>query len=66
MKLSKELYNAGILGRQNTGPTEWVFEKRGTRPTFPNPMGEVIERSMQSIKVSRMGLRVLSNVLRFH
>lgn len=66
MKLSKELYNAGILGHQNTRPTDWAFDDRGRRSAFVNPFRGEMERSTQSIKVSPRGLRVLSNVLRFH
>lgn len=66
MKLSKELYNAGILGHQNTRPTDWVVEDRGPRSAFVDPIFGATHRRQQSIKVSPRGLRVLANVLRFH
>ncbi len=66
MKLSKELYNAGILGHQNTRPTDWVVEDRGPRTASLDPVFGATSRRQPSIKVSPRGLRVLSNVLRFH
>lgn len=67
MKLSKELYNAGVLGHQNTRPTDWVLEDRRARRAAYDPFtGTVTHRQQQSIKVSPRGLRVLADVLRFH
>lgn len=65
MKISKELYNAGILGRQRTGPTDWEFsqERRPLgRQDLPFLEGAAA-RSEPSIKVSARGWRVLAHVL---
>lgn len=67
MKLSKELYNAGILGHQNTRPTDWVVEDYAPRFAAKDPLfGLATQRRQQSIKVSARGLRVLADVLRIH
>lgn len=64
MKISKELYNAGILGRQRTGPTDWEFASP-RRPLARQdlPFLEGSAREEPSIKVSARGWRVLAHVL---
>ncbi|WOO43543.1 hypothetical protein [Rubellicoccus peritrichatus] len=64
MKISKELYNAGILGHQNTRPTEWVFDNPGSPQHGQSNHPFHANRASQSIKVSQKGLRLLANVLR--
>jgi len=67
MKLSNELYNSGILGHQNTQPTDWKFEQvDAPRGVAASPIIGAIERRQQSIKVSPRGLRLLAHVLRVH
>ena len=64
MKLSKELYNAGVLGRQRTGPTDWEFHQP-RRPLARQdlPFLASVSREETSIKVSPRGWRVLAHVL---
>lgn len=67
MKISNELFNSGILGRQNTQPTDWQFDNQAApRMSTSAPFVEAVERRQQSIKVSPRGLRLLANVLRTH
>lgn len=64
MKISKELYNAGILGHQNTRPTDWIFDNPGSPQYGQTNQPFSTNRVSQSIKVSQKGLRLLANVLR--
>ncbi len=68
MKLSSELYHAGILRRQETRrPTDFTLESRPS-PRYGQPeysMGG-FQRREQSTKVNARGWRLLSNVLRLH
>ncbi len=68
MRLSSELMNSGVLGRQKTSElTEWEYSPPG-RPRMTDlssPFSGFGRRS-ESIKVSPKGWRVLTNVLRFH
>lgn len=64
MKISKELYNAGILGHQNTRPTSWIFDNPGSRRHDLSNQHLTNSRISQTIKVSQKGLRILANVLR--
>ncbi|WP_309383562.1 hypothetical protein [Cerasicoccus frondis] len=64
MKISKQLYHAGILGRQRTGPTDWEFDQV-RRPIGRQdlPFLQGATREEPSIKVSARGWRVLAHVL---
>ena len=68
MKLSSELYNAGILRRQETRrPTDFTFE---SRPAPRYGQSDVFvggfQRREQSTKVNARGWKLLSHVLRLH
>ncbi|MEO0794850.1 MAG: hypothetical protein AAFX93_06800 [Verrucomicrobiota bacterium] len=64
MKISKQLYNAGVLGRQRSGPTEWQFD-RPRRPLARQDLSFLndVSREETSTKVSARGWRVLAHVL---
>jgi len=64
MKISKQLYNAGVLGRQRSGPTEWEFDSP-RRPLGRQDLAFLngVSREDASTKVSARGWRVLANVL---
>lgn len=66
MKLSQELYNAGILGRQETHrPTDFtVVSEPSPRFGEGGPLFEAFQRREQSTKVNARGWRALSHVLR--
>jgi len=64
MKISKQLYNAGVLGRQRSGPTEWEFDSPRRplgRQDFAFLNGETREETPS--RVSARGWRVLADVL---
>ncbi|MGE9295330.1 MAG: hypothetical protein ACQKBV_03475 [Puniceicoccales bacterium] len=64
MKISKQLYNAGVLGRQRSGPTDWEFDSP-RRPLARQDLAFLngVTREETSTKVSARGWRVLAHVL---
>lgn len=66
MKLSKELYESGILGHQRTSSTTHYRFVGREGPRLSNHRGSVVgsDRIEASTKVSQKGWRILSNVLR--
>jgi hypothetical protein len=66
MRISQELYNAGILGRQETRkPTTFqVVAQHAPRFGEGGPLFQAFQRREQSTKVNARGWRALSHVLR--
>ncbi|MBC2595361.1 hypothetical protein H5P28_13925 [Ruficoccus amylovorans] len=66
MRLSQELYNAGILGKQETRkPTAFhVVAPHAPRSGEGGPLFNAFQRREQSTKVNVRGWRALSHVLR--
>ncbi len=67
MKLSQNLYKTGALGRQRTGPTEWIFDQRQSVSASPSRFSlESSPATLNSLKVSPRGWRLLTSILRLN